>query len=78
MLAPFEYTAIVGGTIAGFLIWDERPDAWVIAGALVITASGIFVAYREIDTSVSARYLRAVTAAVSARMARRRGSGDKV
>ncbi len=74
MLAPFEYTAIVGGTIAGFLIWDERPDAWVIAGALVITASGIFVAYREIDTSVSARYLRALTATVSARMGRRRGT----
>ncbi len=72
MLAPFEYTAIVGGTIAGFVIWNERPDAWVIAGAVVITASGIFVAYREIDAGVSARYLRAVTAAVSARMGRRR------
>jgi drug/metabolite transporter (DMT)-like permease len=76
MLAPFEYTAIVGGTIAGFLIWNEKPDAWVLAGALVITASGIFLAYREIDTSVSARYLRAVTAAVSARMERRRSGKD--
>ena len=70
-LAPFEYTAIVGGTIAGFLIWNEKPDLWVIAGAAVITASGIFVAFREIDASVSARYLRSVTAAVSARFARR-------
>ena len=70
-LAPFEYTAIVGGTIAGFLIWNEKPDVWVIVGAAVITASGIFVAFREIDASVSARYLRSVTAAVSARFGRR-------
>ncbi len=72
-LAPFEYTAIVGGTIAGFLIWDEEPDLWVIAGAIVIAASGIFVAFREIDASVSARYLRNVTGAVSARIGRRTG-----
>jgi drug/metabolite transporter (DMT)-like permease len=70
-LAPFEYTAIVGGTIAGFLIWNEKPDIWVIAGAIVITASGIFVAFREIDASVSARYLRALTANVSGRLGRR-------
>ena len=70
-LAPFEYTAIIGGTIAGFLIWNEKPDVWVIVGAAVITASGIFVAFREIDASVSARYLRSVTAAVSARFGRR-------
>ncbi len=48
---------------------------WVIAGAVVITASGIFVAFREIDASVSARYLRALTAAVSARIGRRSDRG---
>lgn len=47
ILAPIEYLALVGGAVAGYLIWDEVPDRWVVAGALVIIASGIFVVYRE-------------------------------
>ncbi len=48
LLAPFEYTALIGGAIAGYLIWDEVPDRWVVAGAMIIIASGLFVVYREI------------------------------
>ena len=50
LLAPFEYTALIGGAIAGYLIWDEVPDRWVVTGALIIIASGLFVVYREIWT----------------------------
>ena len=45
-LAPLEYLALVGGTIAGYVLWDEVPDRWVVAGAIVIVASGLFVVYR--------------------------------
>ncbi len=48
ILAPFEYTALVGGAIAGYLIWDEMPDRWVIAGATTIIMSGLYVVYREV------------------------------
>lgn len=48
MLAPFEYVALIGGAIAGYLIWDEVPDRWVIVGATTIIASGLYVVYREI------------------------------
>ena len=48
ILAPFEYTALIGGAIAGYLIWDEVPDRWVIIGAATIIASGLYVVYREI------------------------------
>lgn len=48
ILAPLEYTALIGGAIAGFLIWDEVPDRYVVLGALIIIASGIFVVYREV------------------------------
>ena len=27
---------------------DKVPDRWVVAGALIIIASGLFVVYREI------------------------------
>jgi drug/metabolite transporter (DMT)-like permease len=59
-LAPFEYTALIGGAIAGYLIWDEVPDRWVAIGATVIIASGLFVVYREIGGAISGRYLRHV------------------
>ena len=73
LLAPFEYTAIVGGTIAGLLLWNEKPDAWVLLGAGVITASGMFVAYREIERTATARYLRALWAGASASRTKRSG-----
>ena len=56
MLAPFEYTALIGGAIAGYLIWDEIPDRWVVFGATVIIASGLFVVYREIGGVISRKW----------------------
>ncbi len=71
MLAPFEYTALVGAAVAGYLIWDEVPDIWVITGALIIVGSGLFIVKREIGNVITARYLRAATAGVTAAIARR-------
>ncbi len=48
ILAPFEYAALIGGAIAGYLIWDEVPDRWVIVGATIIITSGLYVVYREV------------------------------
>ncbi|MCH9694730.1 MAG: DMT family transporter [Gammaproteobacteria bacterium] len=47
LLAPLEYTALIGGAVAGFLIWDEIPDRWTVIGASIIIASGLYVVYRE-------------------------------
>ena len=71
LLAPFEYTALIGGAIAGYLIWDEIPDRWVLAGALVIIGSGLFVVYRAVGAMWSIRFPRAITAAGAAQLARR-------
>jgi drug/metabolite transporter (DMT)-like permease len=71
VLAPFEYTALVGAAIAGYLIWDEIPDRWVIAGGLTIVASGIYVVYREIGQATVNRYLRALTSAAPAAIMKR-------
>jgi drug/metabolite transporter (DMT)-like permease len=48
ILAPFEYAALIGGAIAGYLIWGEVPDRWVLVGAATIISSGLYVVYREI------------------------------
>ena len=72
VLAPFEYTALIAGAAAGYLIWNEVPDRWVLAGALVIISSGLYIVYREVGTAASMRYLRALTASGSALLSRRR------
>lgn len=64
-LAPFEYTALVVGAIAGLLIWDEVPDRYTILGAVIITGSGLFVAYREAGSPTASRYMRALTASAA-------------
>jgi drug/metabolite transporter (DMT)-like permease len=71
MLAPFEYTALIGGAIAGYYIWNEVPDIWVVTGGIVIIGSGLFVVYREVGSALSNRYLRVLTAAAGATLARR-------
>ena len=55
ILAPLEYLALVAGAIAGFMIWDEVPDRWVLVGAIIIMASGVFVVYRSSFQNVDAR-----------------------
>ena len=58
ILAPFEYIGLIGAAFAGYWIWQEIPDEFVILGALIIVCSGLFVAYREMDKSIPALYLR--------------------
>ena len=54
IIAPFEYIALIGGAVAGYLIWDEVPDRWVLMGAMIIISSGVYVVYREIGISRTA------------------------
>lgn len=71
VLAPFEYTALIGAAIAGYLIWDEVPDRWVITGGLVIIASGIYIVYREVGNAIVSRYIRTFTASSAAAISKR-------
>lgn len=71
ILAPFEYTALIGAAVAGYWIWGEVPDRWVILGGLVIISSGLFVVYREVGDVLSARYLRGFSPGGAAAIMRR-------
>lgn len=78
LLAPFEYTALVGAAAAGYLIWDEVPDIWVIGGGIIIMLSGLYIVHREVGGGMANRYLRVFTASGAAtisRLRRRRNSG---
>ena len=47
VIGPFNYSAILWATLFGWLIWGDLPDHWVIAGAAVVIASGLFIVFRE-------------------------------
>lgn len=50
-VAPFDYTALIWATALGWLFWGETPDALTFVGAAIITASGLFVIFRESKVS---------------------------
>lgn len=47
LLAPFIYLQIISMSALGFLVFDDIPDLWTIAGSVVIVASGIYLMHRE-------------------------------
>ena len=47
IIAPVRYTALVWAALLGFVVWGDVPDAWVLAGAAVIIASGLYMVRGE-------------------------------
>ncbi len=50
ILAPFSYVSLIASTVWGVLFFGEFPDLYVIIGACLIAASGIYIWYRETQT----------------------------
>lgn len=51
VIAPVRYTSLIWATLLGYLVWHELPDAWVLMGAAVIVASGIYLVRAETRSS---------------------------
>ena len=47
VVAPFQYTQMLWGVLAGYLIWGVVPDVWLGVGAAIVIASGLYILYRE-------------------------------
>jgi drug/metabolite transporter (DMT)-like permease len=45
--APFSYLSMVWALLLGYFAWGDVPTAGLLAGALVVTASGLYILYRE-------------------------------
>ena len=46
LVSPFRYTAILWATVAGFLVWQEVPDAMTMIGAAMLVVSGVLIVRR--------------------------------
>ena len=45
-LQPFTYTQLVLVTFLGWLVFNDLPDGWTVAGASLIVAAGLYSIYR--------------------------------
>ncbi|HWG80839.1 MAG TPA: DMT family transporter, partial [Stellaceae bacterium] len=45
--APFSYLAMVWALGLGYLVWGDVPSSSLVAGAVVVAASGLYILYRE-------------------------------
>jgi drug/metabolite transporter (DMT)-like permease len=47
VLGPFLYQQILYMSLGGWLVFGQVPDAFVVAGALVVVASGLYLLWME-------------------------------
>lgn len=47
VVAPYQYVQMLFGLILGYALFGHVPDAFKIAGGIVIAASGVFLFWRE-------------------------------
>jgi len=47
LLASFDYVSMVWATLLGYFVFAEAPSIMVFAGAGVVIAAGLFIAWRE-------------------------------
>ncbi len=47
VIAPFEYSPLIWGTLIGFTMWGELPAWTTLAGAGVVIAAGVYNLHRE-------------------------------
>ena len=46
-VAPLRYSSIVWGVLFGFAFFGQLPSLWVLAGAMLVIASGLYIMHRE-------------------------------
>ncbi len=47
VVAPFDYTALIWAVGLGYMFWGDLPGPRVIAGIVVVIASGLYILHRE-------------------------------
>ena len=46
-VVPFQYLSLVWTGAIGYAVWHHVPTGWVIAGAIIVVASGLYILWRE-------------------------------
>jgi drug/metabolite transporter (DMT)-like permease len=59
IVSPFIYTQLIWATIFGLILFDQFPDQWVLIGAAIVVASGLYIWHRERGLAKAAVQARA-------------------
>jgi drug/metabolite transporter (DMT)-like permease len=54
VIAPFDYSYLPLATVLGYLLWGEIPPYSTFVGMMLIVASGMYTAYRELRVNRAA------------------------
>jgi drug/metabolite transporter (DMT)-like permease len=46
-VAPFRFMQIIWSIAAGYILWRDVPDAFMLVGAALTIASGLYFVWRE-------------------------------
>jgi drug/metabolite transporter (DMT)-like permease len=46
-VSPFNYTALIWGSVLGLVVWGELPTLPMVVGAAIVTATGLYLLRRE-------------------------------
>jgi drug/metabolite transporter (DMT)-like permease len=46
-VSPFNYMALIWGSILGVIVWDEIPTVPIIIGATIVTVTGLYLLRHE-------------------------------
>ena len=46
-ISPFNYTALIWGSVLGFVVWGDLPTWPMFAGAAVVTVTGLYLLRHE-------------------------------
>ena len=47
VLSPFMYTQLLWAVTFGYLVFNNVPNHWTLAGAAIVVGSGLYLLYRE-------------------------------
>ncbi len=47
LIAPFQYTQIIWGAVAGYVIWQHVPSHHLMAGSAIVALSGFYIIRQE-------------------------------
>ena len=42
-VSPFNYTALIWGSMLGFVVWGDLPTLPMVAGAAMVTVTGLYL-----------------------------------
>jgi drug/metabolite transporter (DMT)-like permease len=43
VVAPFRYSGLLWAMLLGFIVWRDVPDVWMLAGAAIVVAAGVYM-----------------------------------